>query len=368
VPLDSLLTGRRYPAATTVVSPGHRRILVVTLATLLKDAMPGGTFMLVGNSIVMQNLRHQVTRIARTPFTVLVEGESGVGKELVAREVHLRSARLHGPFIAVNCAALVETLVETELFGIEERTATGVRGRRGKFELANGGTLFLDEVGDLSPTAQAKLLRVLQDMTVERVGGHDSRVVDTRIVAATNRHLGEMVRAGRFRADLYYRLAGVEVEVPPLRDRRDDIPLLMTHFLRLYARAAPLTVSAPAIEALLAYDWPGNVRQLGRVIERAVALSTTSEIVLGDLPDAIARRPLIPRIDDVPIDGTLRSWSSRYARAVLAQCEGNKKRACDILDVSYHTLKSLIEHVPDDETTRRRVAALAAEEVQNSVA
>jgi transcriptional regulator with PAS, ATPase and Fis domain len=323
--------------------------------------------MLVGNSVIMQELRQKVGRIARTPFTVLIEGESGVGKELVAREVHMRSSRLHGPFIAVNCAALVETLVETELFGIEERTATGVRGRRGKFELANGGTLFLDEVGDLSPTAQAKLLRVLQDMTVERVGGQDSRVVDTRVVAATNRQLGDMVRAGRFRADLYYRLAGVEVEVPPLRDRREDIPLLTTHFLRLYARGAPMTVSLAASEAMLIYDWPGNVRQLGRVIERSVALSATSEILMSDLPDAIARRPSSPRLE-IPLDGTLRSWSSRYARAVLTQCEGNKKRACDILDVSYHTLKSLIEHVPDDEMTRRRVAALAADEVENSVA
>ncbi len=322
--------------------------------------------MLVGNSIVMQNLRQQIARIARTTFTVLIEGESGVGKELVAREVHLRSARVHGPFIAVNCAALVETLVETELFGIEERTATGVRGRRGKFELASGGTLFLDEVGDLSPTAQAKLLRVLQDMTVERVGGQGSRVVDTRVVAATNRHLGDMVKAGRFRADLYYRLAGVEVEVPPLRDRRDDIPLLTTHFLRLNTRGAPMTVSPSAAEILFAYEWPGNVRQLGRVMERAVALATTSEIVAADLPETM--RHHLSQSDEPPLDGTLRAWSARYARAVLAQCEGNKKRACDILDVSYHTLKSLIDYVPDDEMTRRRVATLAAAEVENSVA
>jgi transcriptional regulator with PAS, ATPase and Fis domain len=324
--------------------------------------------MLVGNSIVMQNLRHQVTRIARTPFTVLIEGESGVGKELVAREVHLRSARLHGPFVAVNCAALVETLVEAELFGIEERTATGVRGRRGKFELADGGTLFLDEVGDLSPTAQAKLLRVLQDMTVERVGGHGSRVIDTRVVAATNRQLGDMVEAGRFRADLYYRLAGVEVAVPPLRDRRDDIPLLTAHFLRLYTRATPMTVSPSAAEILVAYDWPGNVRQLGRAIERAVALSPATEILVADLPEVMTRRHLHQRPDLVPLDGTLRAWSSRYARAVLAQCEGNKKRACDILDVSYHTLKSLLEHEPEDEVVKRRVAERAAAEVVDSVA
>ena len=151
-----------------------------------------------------------------TNFTVLVEGESGVGKELVARALHQMSPRRRGPFVAVNCAALVETLLEAELFGIEERTATGVRGRRGKFELAEGGTLFLDEVADLSAAAQAKLLRVLQDMSVERVGGHGAKEVDTRVIAATNRRLSEQMRAKRFREDLFYRLSGVELEVPPL--------------------------------------------------------------------------------------------------------------------------------------------------------
>src|SRR5690606_34038436 len=152
-------------------------------------------------------LRARVAKVARTSFTVLIEGESGAGKELIGRELHVRSPRSRGPYVAVNCAALVETLVEAELFGIEERTATGVRGRRGKFELADRGTLFLDEVADLSPTAQAKLLRVLQDMTIERVGGASLQQVDTRVVAATNRSLHEMVAEGRFRADLYYRLA-----------------------------------------------------------------------------------------------------------------------------------------------------------------
>src|SRR5215831_15128892 len=164
--------------------------------------------MLVGQSELMTELRTRVVRIAQTAFTVLVEGESGAGKELVARELHTCSPRRRGPFVALNCAALVETLVEPELFGIEERTATGVRGRRGKFELADEGTLFLDEVGDLSPAAQAKLLRVLQDFSVERVGGHETRRVDTRVVAATNRNLLSLVQSGRFRADLFYRLAG----------------------------------------------------------------------------------------------------------------------------------------------------------------
>src|SRR5687767_5234486 len=207
-------------------------------------------WMLIGDSLVMQELRSRVLRVARTNFTVLVEGESGDGKELIGREIHNLSPRCRGPFVAVNCAALVETLVEAELFGIEDRTATGVRGRRGKFELADRGTLFLDEVGDLSPASQAKLLRVLQDMTVERVGGASSQTVDTRIVAATNRSLHEMVVAGRFRSDLYYRLAGVEILVPPLRARREDIPMLIDHFFGVYGRRGEMSLSPEATEEL----------------------------------------------------------------------------------------------------------------------
>src|ERR1039457_4663277 len=179
--------------------------------------------MLVGHSTLITELVSRITRIATTDFTVLIEGESGAGKELVAREIHRLSPRRRGPFVAVNCAALVESLIEAELFGIEERTATGVRGRRGKFELAEEGTLFLDEVGDLSATAQAKLLRVLQDRHIERVGGCGAHHIDTRVIAATNRSLASLVQAQRFRADLFYRLAGVEVYVPPLRARRDDV-------------------------------------------------------------------------------------------------------------------------------------------------
>jgi transcriptional regulator with PAS, ATPase and Fis domain len=300
----------------------------------------------------MQTLRHQVSRIARTSFTVLIEGESGVGKELVAREIHALSARHRGPFVAVNCAALVETLLEAELFGIEERTATGVRGRRGKFELADRGTLFLDEVGDLSLTAQAKLLRVLQDMTVERVGGHAAQVIDTRVVAATNRRLAEMVAAGRFRADLFYRLSGVEIDVPPLRERIDDLPGLVAHLLREHG---PGVVVAPAaMERLRSYDWPGNVRQLGRVLERAIALSSSHEITLEDLPESILRAH-----GTVPADAdpSLRAWSSRYVRSVLERCRGNKRRACDVLDISYHTLQSHLEYEGADAPLRLRPAA-----------
>jgi len=316
---------------------------------------------MVGSSKVMQKLRTDVARVAATNFTVLVEGESGVGKELVARALHQMSDRRRGPFVAVNCAALVETLLEAELFGIEERTATGVRGRRGKFELAEGGTLFLDEVADLSATAQAKLLRVLQDMSVERVGGHGAKAVDTRVVAATNRRLSEQMRARRFREDLFYRLSGVELEVPPLRARREDIPALARHLLDRHRASRPLRLTDAALDALMAFDWPGNVRQLERVLERAIALSAGTLVDVGDLPPTVIHgyRDLL---DELPKgNDTLRTWTSRYVRVVLDRCEGNKRRACDLLDISYHTLRSHLaaaQSAPrgDARTPERRVA------------
>jgi transcriptional regulator with GAF, ATPase, and Fis domain len=222
---------------------------------------------LIGSSAVMQGLRDRVERVANTDFTVLIEGESGVGKELVARQIHQLGRRRHGPFVAINCAALVETLIEAELFGIEERTATGVKGRRGKFEHADGGTLFLDEVSDLSVAAQAKLLRVVQDLTVERVGGSGSRQVNTRIVAATNRPLSALVERGVFRTDLFYRLSGVEIRVPPLRSRKSDILELTQYFLARHQASSQVALSPAAIDALVSYDWPGNVRELERMVE-----------------------------------------------------------------------------------------------------
>ncbi len=299
---------------------------------------------LVGTGTRMIRLRHEISRMARTDFTVLVEGESGCGKELVAREIHLQSRRQSGAFVAVNCAALVETLLEAELFGIEDRTATGVRGRAGKFELANGGTLFLDEVGDLSPTAQAKLLRAIQDMAVERVGGHATRTLNVRLVVATNRCLRDMVRDGLFRADLYYRLSGVEIHVPPLRERRADIPLLATHFLSHHPAMGDVRLSAGAADALRAYDWPGNVRELQRVIERAVALSMTGRITLEDLPARVTGDYVERLQPSLARDDTMRAWGSRYARLVLDRCDNNKRQACRILGISYHTLQAYLRY------------------------
>jgi len=317
----------------------------------------GDPLPLVGSSGLMQALRDRIERVAATDFTVLIEGESGTGKELVARQLHLMSRRRSGPFVAVNCAALVETLLEAELFGIEERTATGVRGRRGKFEHADGGTLFLDEVSDLSVSAQAKLLRAIQDLSVERVGGNGSRRVDTRIVAATNRPLSAMVTQGLFRSDLYYRLGGVEVLVPPLRTRRDDVTELATHFLARHRGMRDLSLSEAAIDALRLYDWPGNVRELERFVERAVALVETSRIELDDLPPQVRGEYLEILGPSLLAQHSLRAWGSRYARLVYERCGHNKRRACRLLDISYHTLQAYLRYTRRDAAPAKQLPA-----------
>jgi len=298
---------------------------------------------LIGRSRSMQHLRERIVRVARTDAPILISGESGVGKEVVARLVHTWSRRSAGPFVAVNCASIVESLFEAEVFGIEDRAATGVRGRRGKFELADGGTLFLDEVGDLPALAQAKLLRVLQDFMVERVGGNDPVKVDVRILAATNRDLAEMVGRGSFRLDLYHRLNGIEVAVPPLRAHAEDLGELVEHVLRGGRRDGSLRVSATALAALREYHWPGNVRELERVIERAAALCDDDEIGIEHLPVAVTSRFRQVVEPAVVARDSARGFLVRYARTVFEQCGGNKREACRILDVSYHTLKAYLD-------------------------
>lgn len=304
---------------------------------------------LIGQGPRAVQLRYEIARIAPTNFTVLIQGESGSGKELVARQIHAQSTRRSGPFVAVNCAAIVDTLFEAELFGIEDRTATGVRGRAGKFEISNGGTLFLDEVADLSETAQAKLLRAVQEMTVERVGSHSTRSLDVRLIAATNRRLRVMVDQHRFREDLYYRLSGVEIHVPPLRERPSDIPLLAGHFLQRYSRDPDRSLSASAIDVLRTHRWPGNVRQLQRAIEHAVAFSMESCICVEDLPVSITGDYATYLQPSLVRDDTMRAWGSRYARMVLDRCDNNKREACRVLGISYHTLQSYLRYDTDAE-------------------
>ncbi len=309
-----------------------------------------GAAPLIGSTPTMALLRSTLERVASTHFTVLIEGESGVGKELVARQIHDLSPRRHGPFVAVNCAAIVETLVEAELFGIEDRTATGVRGRRGKFEHADGGTLFLDEISDLSLAAQAKLLRAIQELAVERVGGHGAQRVDVRIVAATNRGLAGLVERRLFRQDLFYRVSGVDVHVPPLRGRRADILELAHYFLERHRTMRPLKLSLGAAEALVAYDWPGNVRELERLVERAVALAESDVIELDDLPAGVRGAYAENLLPSLGRDDTMRAWGARYARLVVDRCKGNKREACRVLDISYHTLVSYLRYADADTT------------------
>lgn len=321
---------------------------------------------LVGSSAEMESVRARVAQVARSSCRVLIQGESGVGKEVVARLIHEGSRRARGPFVAVNCAAIVETLLEAELFGIEDRTATGVRGRRGKFEQADGGTLFLDEIGDLAPTAQAKLLRVLQDLTVERVGRHTAIPVDVRVLAATNRNLATLVAEGRFRADLYYRLNGVEVDVPPLRTHRGDVPELVAHVLARHQEVDHAHVSPAAVSALCDYQWPGNVRELEHVVERALALSPDGVITPEHLPPGIAKvhqRLFAPALEE---SLTLRAFAARYVRMVVEQ-SGNRRVACRVLDISYHTLRAYLRD-PDEQIAFRRGPRLAPAEAPRRVA
>jgi two-component system, NtrC family, response regulator HydG len=250
-----------------------------------------GDHYIVGQSSAMRAVFQRLARVSPTESTVLITGESGTGKELVAYAVHSNSPRADRPFVAINCAAITETLLESELFGYEKGAFTGaVAQKKGRLETAEGGSVFLDEIGELSPALQAKLLRVLQDRAFERVGGTRRVVVDFRLIAATNRNLEEAIEQGIFRRDLYYRLNVVSLAIPPLRERPDDIPLLTQYFIRLHAARVKRRVSGitpAALACLSKYDWPGNVRELENAVERAVVLGSTDQILLEDLPDAV---------------------------------------------------------------------------------
>ena len=340
---DFQLLGTAAHLGGLVLEIERARLQLARAGLLTASRLPrDGAAPLIGSTDVMQSLRTAIERVAANDFTVLLEGESGVGKELVARQIHELSRRRIGPFVAINCAALVESLLEAELFGIEDRTATGVRGRRGKFEAAEGGTLFLDEVSDLSVSAQAKLLRAIQDLAVERVGGNGSHRVDIRIVAATNRSLAGLVVQRLFRTDLFYRLSGVDIRVPTLRERRPDILELARYFLERHRTSRPLRLSSGAADAMMAHDWPGNVRELERLMERAVTLAVSDVIELDDLPLGVRGDYATTLGPSLLRNDSLRAWASRYARLVLDRCDGNKREACRALDISYHTLQSYL--------------------------
>jgi DNA-binding NtrC family response regulator len=312
---------------------------------------------LIGNSESMQRVRSMIDKVAETDATVLVRGESGTGKELVARELHERNGvRRNGSFVAVNCAALPSELIESELFGHEKGAFTGAALRReGKFEQADGGTLFLDEIGDMSANVQAKLLRALEERRIERLGGNESIPVDVRIVSATHRPLEQEISNGNFRADLFYRLRVVTVDIPPLRERREDIPLLADTFVRLAADRYDLperTLSQGTLKRLLEYNWPGNVRELRNTIDRAVIMAEGDEIMPKDLPDEIIAGMSVSSIaeDGEEIDGLRvpftadfredrREFERRYITRCLEHTHGNVTRAAEILDMHRQSLQ-----------------------------
>jgi two-component system, NtrC family, response regulator AtoC len=310
---------------------------------------------IVGAAPAMLDVYKMVARVAPTMSTVLVVGESGTGKELVARAIHTHSPRRDGAFVAVNCTALTESLLESELFGHAKGAFTGaVASKRGIFEEAQGGTVFLDEIGDVGAKMQAQLLRVLQEGEMRRVGGTEAIKIDVRVVAATNRELEEEVKEGRFREDLYFRINVVTIRLPPLRERPSDIPLLVDHFLAKYAareRRNDAGVAAAAMAILQRYSWPGNVRELENVIERALALSKDGVILPSDLPSEIAEQHATAGggaaasgtggiVEDRP---TLAELERRYIELILRETGGNKKRAAEILGIDRRTLYRTLE-------------------------
>jgi two-component system nitrogen regulation response regulator NtrX len=300
---------------------------------------------IVGDSVVMARLREQVAMAAPTNGRVLISGENGTGKELVARQVHALSHRRAGPFIEVNCAAIPEELIESELFGHVKGAFTGaVADRRGKFEAATGGTLFLDEIGDMSLKTQAKVLRVLQEQVLEPVGGQNSVRVDVRVLAATNKDLGEEIRGGRFREDLYFRLNVIPVWVPPLRDRGDDVIRLAEHFAAEFASEygrRPKRFSPEALPVLKSYRWPGNVRELRNVIERLMIMVPGDTVSAGDLAflDVTERRAGAVEPSVVaPLYEARDAWEREYILGALAAFDGNISRAADALGVERSNL------------------------------
>lgn len=303
---------------------------------------------MIGKSDSLNRVRQMISKAAPTRASVLITGESGVGKELVAKAVHEQSERADGPFIVVHCAALSETLIESELFGYEKGAFTGAENlHKGRFELADGGTIFLDEIGEVNLATQVKLLRVLQEHKFERVGGEKSIEVDVRVVAATNRNLEDEVKAGKFREDLFYRLNVVRIEMPSLRERMDDIPLLMHGFLREFNIENKKNIKGfdkASKAAMIKYSWPGNIRELKNAVESAVVMCTGDEIKMEDLPRAL-RSQGEEKVISIPIGITMDEAEKIIIQENLAANKGNKSRTADILGIGRKTLHRKLEEL-----------------------
>jgi len=364
---------QRRPEATVVMISGHGTIETAVKATKLgaydfieKPLSLEKTLLaavraldhsrlervdeIVGASALLEEVRQQIAVAAPTNGRVLIHGENGAGKELVARAIHALSTRRDGPFVEVNCAAIPEELIESELFGHERGAFTGaVARRRGKFELADQGTLFLDEVGDMTLKTQAKVLRALEEQAFERVGGKETLRVDVRVLAASNQDLTDLIAQGRFREDLFYRLNVIPIEVPPLRRRKEDIPALVSHFIALFSAEngkRPKTISVEALAYFLSYDWPGNVRELRNMVERLVIMAPRDVIGPEDLPPPL--RPKEGPGDDVQRERTLKDAREAFERAyIVAELrahDGNVTRTADTLGIErshlYRKLKA----------------------------
>ncbi len=304
---------------------------------------------LVGDGPRMKEIYQFLAKVARADSTVLIDGESGTGKELVARALHRNGERSNRPFMAINCAAIPESLLESDLFGHERGAFTGASTqKKGRLEVADGGVVFLDEIGELVPALQVKLLRVLQEREFERVGGTHPIKVDIRLIAATNRDLAEAVRQGQFRQDLYYRLAVVKLTMPPLRDRKEDIPMLTRHFVQKYAKRCKVKakpVSREAMAALVSYDWPGNVRELENAIERALVLGASDSVLLEDLPESLAEQEPAADMSEGKYHASVKELKKRLILDAVEQTRGNYVEAAAILGVHPNYLHRLIRNL-----------------------
>ena len=333
---------KRMTIVKSVRKAAERQKLVVENRSLRQELKLLTTREIVGQSAMLRRVLDVATQAAPSSATVLILGESGTGKELLARYLHGKSARAQGTFVAVNCAAIPESILEAELFGHERGSFTGAVGRReGRFARARGGTLFLDEIGELSPAVQVKILRVLQEGEYEPIGGNTVQS-DARIIAATNRDLAAEVEAGRFREDLYYRLNVIALTAPPLRSRREDVPLLVDHFLGVYCKKngrARLTVPREVLARLMDYGWPGNVRELENVVERAAVLCRGDVLRLDDLPDSVAQATAPPPDAlSFPIGTPLDEVEMRMIRETLKHTQGDKQLAAQLLRISARTI------------------------------
>ena len=317
---------------------------------------------IIGTNSHMKEVYRIMEKVVNTNTTILVRGETGTGKELIAKALHYHSKRRNSPFIAVNCSALTETLLESELFGHIRGSFTGaIAEKKGLFEAADKGTFFLDEVSEVSPGLQSKLLRVLQEGTIKRVGSTNNITVDVRIVAATNRNLEKEVERGAFRRDLFYRICVIDMLIPPLRDRRDDIPVLSEHFLRIYTdkneNKAIKNIAPDAIKYLLEYDWPGNIRELEHEIERAVILSEGPHILPSDLSEKIRSGGVnlkLEAVKDKTLKGVVEIYERKILTEILYELRWNKSKVANLLGISRQALNKKIEKYDLDRRKRLR--------------